>query len=182
VYRIVARSYYSRSSGQYQLILEDAPLANLAQGKATVASSTEFIGAEPWLAIDAHLGTRWSSRNADHQWWYVDLGSAQSFDQVIIHWESNYGRSYGVYVSDGDAWRNAFWTNSGDGGVDVINVEPQTARYVMFYGVARRDVLATYSFYSFGVFNTGLDSSPLQIISITDDPGKPPDEQPPEAP
>jgi hypothetical protein len=178
IYRIVARSYASRSSGQYHLILEGTPLANLAQGKPAVASSTEFIGAEPWLATDDDLSTRWAAKPGDGQWWYVDLGSMQSFDQVTINWEAGYARRYGVFVSDGDAWRNVFWTNEGDGGVDVIGFERQTARYVMVYGAQRGSDLPL-SFYAVGVFDTGQN---LTQVALVGDDAKPLDETPPEAP
>lgn len=178
VYRIVARSYASRSSGQYQLILEVAALTNLAHGKPAVASSTEFIGAEPWLATDDDLSTRWAAKPGDGQWWYVDLGSMQSFDQVTINWEAGYARRYGVFVSDGDAWRNVFWTNEGDGGVDVIGFERQTARYVMVYGAQRGSDLPL-SFHAVGVFDTGQN---LTQVALAGDDAKPPDETPPETP
>jgi subtilisin family serine protease len=178
VYRIVARSYASRSSGQYQLILEGTPLVNLAQGKPAVASSTESIGAEPWLATDGDLTTRWAAKLGDGQWWYVDLGDAQAFDQVTINWEAGYARRYGVFVSNGDAWRNVFWTNAGDGGVDVIGFERQTARYVMVYG-AQRGTDLPLSFYAVGVFDTG-QNVPQTVLA--NDETKPPDDAPPEAP
>ncbi|MCS6849528.1 MAG: S8 family serine peptidase [Anaerolineae bacterium] len=178
VYRIIARSYASRSSGQYQLIVEGAPLANLAQGKPAVASSTEFIGAEPWLATDGDPTTRWAAKPGDGQWWYVDLGSRQSFNQVTINWEAGYARRYGVFVSDGGAWRNVFWTNEGDGGVDVIGFERQTARYVLVSG-AQRGTELPLSFYAVGVFDTGQN---LPQAVLAGDDTKPPDDAPPEAP
>jgi subtilisin family serine protease len=177
VYRIVARSYAARSSGQYRLILEDVPLVNLAQGKPAVASSTGLIGAEPWRATDDDLDTRWAAKNGDGQWWYVDLGAAQSFDQVMVNWESGYARGYGVFISNGEGWRNVFWTNEGDGGVDVIAFTRQTARYVMVYS-AQRGTDSPLSFYAVGVFDTG--SGPAQVAHTDDT--KPPDEEPPATP
>lgn len=180
VYRIVARSYNARTSGQYQLILEDVPLVNLAKGKPAVASSTEFIGVEPWQAADGDPNTRWSARDGDGQWWYVDLGSAQSFDQVVINWATGFARSYGVYVladsADG-SWQAVFWTNEGDGGGDVINLDPTTARYVLIY-TAQRGAALPLSFYDVGVY----DAARPAIQSAEDDPDKSLDEQPPETP
>ncbi len=181
VYRIVARSYALRSSGQYQLSLEGVPLTNLAQDRPAVASSTEFIGVEPWQATDGDLGTRWAAKDGDGQWWYVDLGSPQSFDQVVIHWESGYARRYGVFVADdaGAPWQNVFWTNEGDGGVDVVTFEQRIARYVMVYG-AQRGTALPLSFYAVSVFDTGQNSTPTALAAEED--AKPSDETPPEAP
>ncbi len=184
VYRIVARSYLGRTSGLYALVIEDTPLPNLAQGKPAVASSTEVVGMEPWLATDAGTATRWSALAGDGQWWYVDLDTPQTFDQVIINWDEGFVRKYGVYVSNDetDAWRNVFWTNSGDGGADVISFRPQTARYVMVYGAVRNSVLPM-SFYDVGVFNTGeTGETGIVIASVDEDPIKPPDDAPPVAP
>ena len=194
VYRIVARSYASRTAGPYTLVIEDTPLPNLAAGKAAVASSTEAMGNEPWQATDADASTRWSARNGDGQWWYVDLGTRQTFNQVIVNWDAGFARGYGVYVSNGisDTWHNAFWTKDGDGGADVISLEPQAARYVMIYG-ATRVTNVPMSCYNVGVFNTGVTSTISSTMQVADaiafdasgtptDTVKPPDAEPPIAP
>jgi len=184
VYRIVARSYYGRTSGPYALLIEDTPLANLAQGKAAVASSTAAIGDEPWQATDADADkvTRWSAREGDGQWWYTDLGAAQQLDQIVIHWDEGYARSYGVYLADeaGGEWRNAFWTNEGDGGADVVSIAPQPARFVMVYGAKRGNDLPM-GLFNVGVFNTGQVEA-ANALDALDDPAKPPDTEPPAPP
>jgi hypothetical protein len=156
-------------------------LTNLALGKPAVASSTAAIGDEPWQATDADADrvTRWSAREGDGQWWYTDLGAAQQLDQIVIHWDEGYARSYGIYLADeiGGEWRNTFWTNEGDGGVDVINVAPQPARFVMVYG-ARRGNDLPMAFYNVGVFDTGQ----VEAMAALDDPIKPPDTEPPTPP
>ena len=143
--------------------------------------ASQPVGTEPWLATDADATTRWAASNADGQWWYVDLGTTQDFDQVAINWESGFARIYGVYVSDEVEWRTVFWTNSGDGGADVISFEPQTARYVMVYA-ARRGTALPVSFYGAGVFNTAAMTGTVQIAVADEDPIKPSDDTPPTAP
>jgi hypothetical protein len=180
VYRIVARSYGGRTAGPYALIVEDMPLQNLALGKPAVASSTDAIGMEPWQASDGDATTRWTARDGDHQWWQVDLGKAQGFDQVVVNWDAGFAHEYGIFIANEDgAWRNVFWTNGGDGGADVITLPAQTARHVMVYA-ARRGTDLPISLFNVGVFNTG--ETLMQTNSADVDPIKPPDTEPPATP
>ncbi len=183
VYRIVARSYGGRTAGPYALVIEDTPLQNLALGKPAVASSTEAIGMEPWQASDGDATTRWGARDGDGQWLQVDLGKAQAFDQVVLNWDAGFAREYGLFVaSEAGDWQRIFWTNSGDGGADVISLPAQMARYVLVYA-ARRGADVPVSLFNFGVFNTGETLMQANSVDGADvDPIKPPDTEPPATP
>ena len=178
-YRIVARSYNAGSSGQYQISAESVTAQNLAQGRAANASSTEFSGVEPWKATDGNTGTRWSSRFANDQWWYVDLGQDRQINQVVINWEAAYGRSFGIYVQPAsqfgtNSWTNVWWTNDGRGGTTTANFGTRTARFVLFSGQTRATPYG-FSFWEFGVYNT---TSVLAPTVPGDDPNKTPDSEP----
>lgn len=91
-------------------------------------------------AIDGNPSTRWTTfgefqRNG--QYFEIDLGSQQSFDQIILDStasELDYPRSYEVYVSNtgfGSGLGNPI--TSGQGSADgntVINFDTQNGRYI----------------------------------------------------
>src|SRR5450759_2116874 len=74
-----------------------APVARAAdplisQGKPTTASSTEAVGTPAVNATDGNTGTRWSSAFSDPQWIRIDLGATANITQVVLNWETAYGR------------------------------------------------------------------------------------------
>ena len=82
-----------------------SPGTDLALNKTATASSIDEADHEPGNAVDGNPATRWSSAYADNQWIEVDMGSAVSFDQILIVWESAYALNYAVQVSaDGNTW------------------------------------------------------------------------------
>jgi hypothetical protein len=170
-YRILARSFDLDSSGRYNLSLSSVSNSNLARGKGAWATSTEFCSVEPWKAFDGDVGTRWSSQFSDPQFIYVDLGSVMVFNQVILRWESAYGRRFGVYYWDGSQWRNVYWTDNGDGGTDTINFAPVRAQFVGMYGVQRGTPWG-YSLWEFEVY----DNTALVLPIVPPDPGDKPGE------
>src|SRR5580692_10893138 len=60
---------------------------NIALHQPTTALSIQGPAWPASNATDGNLSTRWSSAFSDPQWLEVDLGSAQSICQVVIHWE-----------------------------------------------------------------------------------------------
>jgi hypothetical protein len=82
-----------------------SPGTDLALGKTATASSVDNSSDGPGNAVDGNPGTRWSSAYEDNQWIQVDLGSAVTFDQVVIVWEQAYALNYAIQVSsDGTTW------------------------------------------------------------------------------
>jgi len=79
-------------------------LTNLALHQPATASSDD--GKNLATAVtDDDIGTRWSSKNADDQWIYVDLGSVQKIAKVRLDWETSAGKDYDIEVSDdGQSW------------------------------------------------------------------------------
>lgn len=164
-YRIKARSWNLSSSGRYQLSLRSESNANLALNKGAWATSTEFSGVEPYRAFDGNMGTRWSSQFGDPQLIYVDLGSVRTFSQVVLKWETAYGRQYGIFFWTGSAWQQLYWTNSGDGGTDTINFTPARAQFVAMYGV-QRGTQYGYSLWEFEIY----DNTTLVLPLVPPDP------------
>jgi len=112
-------------------------LGNVALHHPVTCSSIEGPNYICSHAVDGDLTTRWSSQFSDPQWIYVDLGTQQRIERVILHWETAYGRAYRIQVSD-DAihWTDVYSTTSGDGEVDNLDVSA-TGRYVRVYATQR---------------------------------------------
>jgi F5/8 type C domain len=86
--------------------------ADLAQGKATTASSYTAPTYPPADATDGNPGTRWAVSVADRavpdSWLQVDLGSPTQVSGVTIVWEAAYGAAYAIQTSpDGSTWTDA---------------------------------------------------------------------------
>jgi hypothetical protein len=100
----------------------DEPVATTSEPLITAtatASSVQAAGFEAAKAVDGNLTTRWSSKFDDAEWIYVDLGSAQPFDDVKLYWENAYAATYSLQVSnDATHWTTLknVTTASGIGG------------------------------------------------------------------
>lgn len=134
------------------------PTGNLALNRPTVASTTE---GEVWgasNATDASATTRWASLAADPQWLMVDLGASYSFNEVVLHWEAAYGKSYAIQTStNGMSWATIYQTTTGVGGTETLAVNG-TGRYVRMYGTERGTGYG-FSLYDFQVNNNPVVSS-----------------------
>lgn len=125
--------------------------ANLAAGKSVFASTT-YGSNTAEKAVDSDASTRWESEYSDIQWIYVDLGSAQIIDYVVINWEGAYGKAYYLQVSDdGLDWTTVVNVTDGDGGVDALSFDAAVGRYVRIYGYKRGSSWG-YSIYELAVY------------------------------
>ncbi|HVJ51622.1 MAG TPA: beta-1,3-glucanase family protein [Aliidongia sp.] len=146
------------TSGQATLSLAP-PGANLAiNGKAS-ASSYENQGSMPAsAAFDGNLSTRWGSAiGVDPSWIQIDLGSVQTFDRVVLHWENAYATSYQILWSnnptdDPSSWHEAYATTTGMGGVEDFTFPTVKARYVRMNGRVRATQYG-YSLFEFQIYN-----------------------------
>ncbi|MEV6011854.1 discoidin domain-containing protein [Streptomyces sp. NPDC051976] len=125
----------------------------LSQGKTATASSTENGSFTAPNAVDGNTGTRWSSAFSDPQWLQVDLGASHTISQVVLNWETAYGKAFQIQTSaDGTNWTTVYSTTTGTGGTQTLNVTG-TGRYVRMYGTARSTQYG-YSLWEFQVFGT----------------------------
>ena len=99
---------------------------------ATASVSYPTEGAEK--AIDNDYNTRWSTGTVQEngQWFKLDMGSSQSFNQIILDTTGDdYPVEYEVYVSDdGSSWGAAIASGEGDSNHLVIDVSAQNKRYI----------------------------------------------------
>ncbi|MFH1367989.1 MAG: discoidin domain-containing protein [Elusimicrobiota bacterium] len=106
--------------------------------KASVSASSQGVDLIASNAFDGDLGTRWSSDADDTEWISIDFGAPVSFSTVVLFWETAYGESYDILVSnDGSNWTNAYSQTNGTGGTERINVGSQSARYLKIDGKQR---------------------------------------------
>jgi hypothetical protein len=123
---------------------------NLALNQPTTASSTENAGTPAANATDGNTATRWSSAFSDPQWLQVDLGATHTINQVVLAWETAYGKAYQIQVSpDAVNWTTIYSTTAGPGGTETLNVTG-TGRYVRMYGT-QRGTQYGYSLWEFQV-------------------------------
>ncbi|AKU18667.1 F5/8 type C domain protein [Luteipulveratus mongoliensis] len=117
------------------------PAVNLAAERPTTASSYQhdlFNNRQPSDAVDGRTDTRWASNWSDGQWLQVDLGQAKRVSRVSVRWETAYARDYDIQVSaDGTTWRTIKTVSGSDGGHEVVQFAPTSARYVKVYAKTR---------------------------------------------
>ena len=124
---------------------------NIALHQPTTASSIQGASWPASNATDGNLSTRWSSAFSDPQWLEVDLGSAQSICQVVIHWETAYAKAFQIQTStDNATWTPIFSTTTGTGGTQTLNISG-TGRYIRMYGTVRATQYG-YSIFEFQVY------------------------------
>jgi len=130
------------------------PGGNLALNQPVTVSSVEGSGLEGPKAVDGNTGTRWSSQFSDPQWIYVDLGSIYDVEQVVLNWETAYGKSYKIQVSDNASdWEDIYSTTTGNGGIDNLTGLSGSGRYVRMYGTERGTQWG-YSLWEFEVYGS----------------------------
>ncbi|MEU8460950.1 discoidin domain-containing protein [Streptomyces sp. NPDC029003] len=129
---------------------------DVALNRPTTASTYQNDGyggcpCGPQLATDGRADTRWASTWADPQWLQVDLGSVKQLTHAQLVWETAYGKAYTIRVSDdGQAWRTAYATSAGDGGIDDFGLSA-SGRYVRLE-LTQRGTGYGYSLFQFGVY------------------------------
>jgi endoglucanase Acf2 len=144
------------------------PLANIALGKTTTASSVEPSATTPVaanLATDGNTSTRWSSDAVDPTWITVDLAGRFNISQVVLRWETAYAKTYKIQVSDDNAtWTDIYTQPNGSGGTETLNVTG-AGRYVRMYGTVRGSTFG-YSLYEFEVYGALITSGTAVLTNI----------------
>ena len=140
---------------------------NIALYKAATASSLENSGSPATNAFDGNLGTRWSSAWSDPQWIQVDLGATYNILEVVLYWETAYGKSYQIQVSsNATSWTTIYSTTTGFGGTEDLTGLSGTGRYVRMYGTARGTQWG-YSLWEFQIYGTPvLTNQPPVLAAI----------------
>ncbi|NHW38224.1 family 20 glycosylhydrolase, partial [Paenibacillus aceris] len=136
---------------------------NIAARQPAVASSEEvnYLTANLAFDEDESKNSRWASKYTDNEWIYVDLGKNYDLNKVILKWEPAYAKGYKIQVSnDAQTWKDAYTTNAGVGGTEVIKFPTENARYVKMQGIKRAGTYG-YSLYEFEVYQPNPNDTPV---------------------
>jgi F5/8 type C domain/Malectin domain len=114
-----------------------APAGSALSETGWVASSNTSYssGDAPQNAISGDTGSRFSS-DADQtygMYWQVNMGSAQSFDEVELDsggFNADYARDYEVEVSNNGTTFTNVYAGTGTGSPETANFATQTAQYI----------------------------------------------------
>ena len=129
-------------------------LTNVALYQQASASSMEAAGYGPNRAVDGDkTGSRWSSAKSDVENITVDLGVPMPLSQVVLVWQSAYGKRYVIQGASDPVgpWTPLYTQNNGVGGTETLPVSG-TCRYVRMQGVQRAGGYG-YSLYEFQVMS-----------------------------
>ena len=64
-------------------------------------------------------------------WLILDLGESKSLSKLSLSWEIAYGSGYRVQVSDDTiTWKTAATMEGGDGGLDLLDLNNASGRYL----------------------------------------------------
>ncbi|MGD0030992.1 discoidin domain-containing protein [Paenibacillus illinoisensis] len=135
---------------------EPLPRTNLALHRPAVASSRDGVEDTAPYVNDGNFTTRFGSkRGVDPGWVYVDLGESKTIDEVRLYWETAYGKSYRIQVTEDPShegnWQDVYSTTAGQGGIETITFDEVQARYVRMYGTVRATIYG-YSIWEFEVY------------------------------
>ena len=141
---------------KFNVYILDPAEPNKALYRKAWSSSTESSSLLPSNAVDGSLTTRWASLSRDNEWIAIDLGKEYTIKCVELIWEAAYGSEYEIHVtSDTASWQTVYHCTGGDGGRDVVFLEPVTCRYVRMYGIERGTSYG-FSLWEFGVYEDSL--------------------------
>ena len=154
---VVSLVLISQLFATFTIEAQEVPRGNLALGMPVVVSTEEDAGYLGNYAVDAVGSSRWSSKFTDSQWIYVDLGAIFTINQVVLNWETAYGRGYEIQVSDdAQSWATVYTEGNGNGGIDDLVFGAINARYVRMWGTTRGTPYG-YSLYEFEVYGAPDD-------------------------
>ena len=131
----------------------------------TATASTNSTGGDiPANAIDGNISTRYSSDadQATGMWFQVNLGSAQTFNQIEMNSggsAGDYARGYNVEVSTNGTTFTSVATGTGTSSPETVTFATQTAQYirvVLTAGVTTN----WWSIAEFTVYSSGGGSGP----------------------
>jgi len=126
---------------------------NVARGKRVYASSVVAAGNGGDKAVDGRADTSWTTNNNPSQWLQVDLGQGYTIARVRLRWNAAFAPSYQIQTSaDAKTWRNAFVTNTANGGVDDLIDLHASGRYVRIVTRQRAPRASNYSLQELEVY------------------------------
>ncbi len=137
---------------------------NLALHRPVTASSSN-ANFDPNVITDGDPQTRWEanwSEGAEAEWIYVDLGSLQQLQQLVVHWERAYPTHVDIQVADELTGNESDWQTVKSEELDkedadltqLIDLEPLavSGRYLRLYMTGRHFEIYGPSIYEVEVY------------------------------
>jgi len=154
---VIAETISGNNESSKTITVSPPPPVNLALNQSVMVSSAESAEYGGGNAVDGNLSTRWSSQFSDPQWITVDFGETLDFDEVVLRWETAYGKVYQLQTSnDNSNWTTIVNQTTGSGNVESWEVDA-SARYLRMYGTQRGTEWG-YSLYEIEVYNNAGSS------------------------
>ncbi|RMG97592.1 MAG: hypothetical protein D6706_08305 [Chloroflexi bacterium] len=177
VYRVMARTYNNASTGNYVISVDAVQNPNLAKGKKAYAPAYKR-GYEAYKAVDGNANTRWQSKDGGENFFMLDLGSSQDFDQIVLKWGYTYASIYTISIwnNSNNCWETVWHTSQGDGSQDTANIGHRNARWILLHTQKSQCALGWwcggYKLWELEVYRNAT----VLIPTIPPEPGdKPPD-------
>jgi len=143
---------------------------NLALNKSATASSTSSSTYSAAKAVDGNASTMWCSNSETNPWIYVDLGSTQSFNKVLLNWSTYYGTAYKLQTSsNASTWTDLTTLLGQNGGLDSVTGLNGNARYIRLYVTTRSNTAKGVYLNEFAIYNIDTQSptAPTNLVSTS---------------
>ncbi len=89
-------------------------------------------------AFDGDFNTRWESEWKDPQWITINFKKLQKVNQIVILWETAFGKEYEILASNDNVnWRSVYKETNGDGCADKISFNSLDTQYLKFNFIQR---------------------------------------------
>lgn len=133
-----------------------ATVSNLATHKNARASDAQPAN-PPSAAFDGRGDTGWSNIPTGQpgfaHWLQVDLGSEQSFNQVVVNWGTAYADDYAIFVWRDNRWLEIAHQFRGNGGNDWVNFATVRSRHVRLWAFHSTDLTGLYRINEMAIYN-----------------------------
>ncbi len=159
-----ARSYDVFSSDAVHLgdgpgVHISAPLVlhangDLAFGKTCSASENQSGDFGVETLVDGRAPTRWIVTAKHPQWATVDFGKPEAVSKVTLRWvPHSFAAQYRISTSlDGEHWTAVHEAADRKGGVEIVSIQPVTARFVRLDCLKPGKSVGEYSLFAFEVY------------------------------
>jgi N-acetylmuramoyl-L-alanine amidase len=165
----IKMEYYESGGGAVaQFRWEAAAPSNFALNRPAYSTSNESASTTPNLGNDGNTNSRWSSASRGvNEWWWVDMGSAVTFDRVQIRWETAYSPyAFIGWSSDGVNFTGYYYNTSTAGYYSYDLSGAKTYRYAGIMLITRASCCGNFSFWEFEVVRTSADTLGFKIPGL----------------
>lgn len=126
----------------------------------------------PAKGNDGDLNTRWSSQQSQSlppQWWWADMSTSKTVNNVQVKWEAAYAKRVFVGTSTDCVTFSGYWYTHTSAGYYRYVLGDRSARCVGVYMTERAPNMTNYSFWEAEAFRTNPNGLGLGEPDIGDD-------------